>query len=114
MSTRLAPGLRPRDRSRRSPVALALPAILIALIVNLPLAYLVLRATDQQRDGYLSIALSRDTLLLVAETLVVGGFPALTLNFRGYGESEGSRDIELIDRDVEAAIDYLVAAVNMD
>jgi pimeloyl-ACP methyl ester carboxylesterase len=43
-----------------------------------------------------------------AEAVSDEGFPALTFDFRGYGESDGPREIELIDRDVEGAIDFLV------
>ena len=42
-----------------------------------------------------------------AETLAGKGFLALTVNFRGYGASGGTKDIALIDRDVEAAVDFL-------
>lgn len=37
------------------------------------------------------------------------GFAALTFNFRGYGDSEGEKDIANIDRDVGAALDFLLS-----
>ena len=40
-------------------------------------------------------------------TLVEEGYMALTFDFRGYGGSGGNQDIELIDRDVEAAFEFL-------
>ena len=46
-----------------------------------------------------------------AQLLSDNGFMTLTFNFRGYGEaderSEDGKDIELIDRDVEAALEFL-------
>lgn len=39
-----------------------------------------------------------------AEELAKGGYSALTFDFRGYGESEGSQELSKIDLDVEAAI----------
>ncbi len=42
-----------------------------------------------------------------AESISDEGFPSLTFDFRGYGESDDPREIELIDKDVEAAIDFL-------
>ena len=44
----------------------------------------------------------------LAESISDEGFPALTFDFRGYGRSDDRREIELIDRDVEAVIDFLV------
>lgn len=35
------------------------------------------------------------------------GYLVLTFNFRGYGESEGTREISVLDRDVVAATQYL-------
>jgi pimeloyl-ACP methyl ester carboxylesterase len=35
------------------------------------------------------------------------GYTALTFDFRGYGETGGSKDIALIDRDLAAAVRYL-------
>jgi pimeloyl-ACP methyl ester carboxylesterase len=35
------------------------------------------------------------------------GYRVVTFNFRGYGESQGSRQTALFGRDVEAAVDYL-------
>jgi pimeloyl-ACP methyl ester carboxylesterase len=43
----------------------------------------------------------------VAEQLSSQGLSALTFDFRGYGESEGSKDIQHIDRDVTAAVEFL-------
>lgn len=43
----------------------------------------------------------------VAEELRARGYLVLTFNFRGYGASEGDKDIALIDRDLEAALDFL-------
>jgi pimeloyl-ACP methyl ester carboxylesterase len=42
-----------------------------------------------------------------AERLAAAGYLVLTFDFRGYGESGGSKDIELIDRDVSAAVDEM-------
>ena len=42
-----------------------------------------------------------------AGTLADEGYLALAFDFRGYGQSDGDMHIELIDRDVEAAVDYL-------
>jgi predicted alpha/beta-hydrolase family hydrolase len=39
-----------------------------------------------------------------AQELAAKGYLVLTFDFRGYGESSGSKQIELIGRDVEAAI----------
>lgn len=36
-----------------------------------------------------------------------GDYRILTFNFRGYGDSQGRKDIELIDRDVEAAVRFM-------
>lgn len=35
------------------------------------------------------------------------GYLALTFDFRGYGDSEGDKEFDLIDRDVEGALDFL-------
>lgn len=35
------------------------------------------------------------------------GYLALTFNFRGYGKSQGDKDVAVIDRDVRAAIDFV-------
>lgn len=43
-----------------------------------------------------------------AEELGSSGYRALTFDFRGYGESGGSKDIAAIDRDMEGAYRYLV------
>lgn len=43
-----------------------------------------------------------------AEELGADGYQVLTFNFRGYGESQGERDIGVIDRDVRAALEFLV------
>jgi pimeloyl-ACP methyl ester carboxylesterase len=43
----------------------------------------------------------------VAERLAQEGYLVLTFDFRGYGESEGSKDIQHLDRDVFAAALYL-------
>jgi pimeloyl-ACP methyl ester carboxylesterase len=45
-----------------------------------------------------------------AERLAREGYLVLTFDFRGYGDSQGSKDIELIDRDVFAAIIALADA----
>ena len=46
-----------------------------------------------------------------AQILADRGYVALTFNFRGYGEGDdksgGSKEIELIHRDVEAALDFI-------
>ena len=44
-----------------------------------------------------------------ARRLADEGYVALTFDFRGYGESGGSRQIDQIDRDVEAAADEMRA-----
>jgi len=44
-----------------------------------------------------------------AEELAAQGYLVLTFDFRGYGESSGSKDIALIDRDVEAAVKQIEA-----
>jgi pimeloyl-ACP methyl ester carboxylesterase len=41
-----------------------------------------------------------------AETLAGRGFTALTFDFRGYGKSEGKKEVAKIDRDVVGAIRY--------
>ena len=43
-----------------------------------------------------------------ADETAGAGFRTLTFDFRGYGESEGQRDVATIDRDVEGAYRYLV------
>ena len=42
-----------------------------------------------------------------AELLADSGYMALTLDFRGYGESGGDKKIDLIDQDLEAALKFL-------
>jgi alpha/beta superfamily hydrolase len=42
-----------------------------------------------------------------AEELAKAGYSALTFDFRGYGESEGSQELSKIDLDVEAAIETM-------
>ena len=42
-----------------------------------------------------------------AQVLADGGHMALAFDFRGYGDSGGDKDIELIDLDVEAALEFL-------
>ncbi len=42
-----------------------------------------------------------------ARTLADEGFAALTFDFRGYGLSEGTKDIAKIDRDMRAATEWL-------
>ena len=42
-----------------------------------------------------------------ADELTKAGYSALTFDFRGYGESEGSQELEKIDLDVEAAIETM-------
>ena len=48
----------------------------------------------------------------LAQHLGDNGYAALTFNFRGYGEgadrSGGSKEFEVIDRDVEAALEFLL------
>lgn len=46
----------------------------------------------------------------VAEYLAENGLTVLTFDFRGYGDSEGSKDIPYIDRDVAAAAQSLSGA----
>ncbi len=43
-----------------------------------------------------------------AELLAKEGYMALAFDFRGYRESGGDRNIDLIDRDVEAALEFLM------
>ncbi len=43
----------------------------------------------------------------IAKKLAQEGYLVLTYDFRGYGESGGSKDIAKIDHDVFAAVDYL-------
>ncbi len=43
----------------------------------------------------------------VAQDLAGSGFRALTFDFRGYGESGGTKDVAAIDRDMEGAYRYL-------
>lgn len=43
-----------------------------------------------------------------ARTLADKGYRALTFDFRGYGESGGKKDISQIDKDVEAALRFLI------
>jgi alpha/beta superfamily hydrolase len=42
-----------------------------------------------------------------ARVLSGQGLTVLTFDFRGYGKSQGSKDIQLIDRDVTAAVGFL-------
>lgn len=42
-----------------------------------------------------------------AEDLAGDGYRVLTFNFRGYGRSQGSREIALLGRDVSAAVDFM-------
>lgn len=42
-----------------------------------------------------------------AESLARQGYLVLTFDFRGYGESSGTKDIDRLDRDVDAAIRHL-------
>jgi dienelactone hydrolase len=42
-----------------------------------------------------------------ASEVAADGYAALTFDFRGYGETGGSRDIGVIDRDLAAAVRYL-------
>ena len=42
-----------------------------------------------------------------AQSLSQEGYMALTFDFRGYGDSGGDKEIKLIDRDVEAALEFL-------
>ena len=43
-----------------------------------------------------------------AEYLAAAGFTALAFDFRGYRGSEGTKEIAVIDRDVEAAVDFML------
>ena len=43
----------------------------------------------------------------LAEALAESGFMALTFDFRGYGRSEGKKDIDKIHRDIEGAVKLL-------
>jgi pimeloyl-ACP methyl ester carboxylesterase len=45
-----------------------------------------------------------------AQRLAQEGFLVLTFDFRGYGRSEGNKEIQYLDRDVTAAVQYLRAA----
>ena len=42
-----------------------------------------------------------------AQELAEQGYMALTFDFRGYGSSQGPREIDQIDKDVEGALDYV-------
>ena len=42
-----------------------------------------------------------------AQVLAELGYTALTFDFRGYGDSGGGKEIKLIGRDVEAAVEFL-------
>ena len=42
-----------------------------------------------------------------ARELAEEGYMALTFDFRGYGSSQGPREIDQIDKDVEGALDYV-------
>ena len=42
-----------------------------------------------------------------AQVLAEKGYMTLTFDFRGYGDSGGNKEIKLIDRDVEAALEFL-------
>ncbi len=42
-----------------------------------------------------------------AQILADNGYMALAFDFRGYGESDGEKELDLIHRDVEAAIEFL-------
>jgi pimeloyl-ACP methyl ester carboxylesterase len=45
-----------------------------------------------------------------AGKLAEQGYLVLTFDFRGYGKSQGSKDIQYLDRDVTAAVQYLRTA----
>jgi esterase/lipase len=47
----------------------------------------------------------------LAKDLVRKGYPVLTFNFRGYGNSEGSKDIARIALDVNAAVRFMAERV---
>jgi iron(III) transport system permease protein len=65
---------------RRSPLFLALPALATVVAVNLPLIYLFVRAGGSENRSYLQLVFSRDTGLLLVETLLlVAGVIALAL-----------------------------------
>ncbi len=42
-----------------------------------------------------------------ARELADEGYVVLTFDFRGYGDSQGSKEISEIDRDLEGAVDYM-------
>ncbi len=42
-----------------------------------------------------------------ASLLAEQGYMALTFDFRGYGASEGEKEIQYLDRDIKAAVQYL-------
>ena len=44
-----------------------------------------------------------------AQELTEEGYMALTFDFRGFGKSRGEQDIDLLDRDVEAGVDFLAS-----
>lgn len=64
----------------RASAALAVPALLVAAAVNLPLVYLLLRSAERGMGGYLATVASARTLELVVATLaLVVGVVALSL-----------------------------------
>jgi iron(III) transport system permease protein len=67
-------------RRRRAPWALAVPALLVASLVNLPLAYLFLRAAERDLPSYLEAVFSRPVGVLLLRTVAVtAGAVALSL-----------------------------------
>lgn len=64
-------------------------------------------------DGEVAVVLSHmfpaemGSWFSFAEDLAAEGYASLAFNFRGYGSSEGSRNIDRIHRDVLAAIDFV-------
>lgn len=43
-----------------------------------------------------------------AQEMAAAGFRTLTFDFRGYGESSGTKDVAAIDRDMEGAYRYMI------
>lgn len=69
-ATALARHVRVRGR-RRAPAILVLPAIAAALLVNLPLVYLFVRASEPGADAWLRLVTAPATLRLLGETLLL-------------------------------------------
>ena len=70
----------PRARSRRAPALLRVPAVVVALLVNLPLVYLFIRSAEGGWGRYLETVLAPSTFALLGRTLaLVVGVTALAL-----------------------------------